>query len=164
MELHDFSMVFNDFEIALLNQLLKASNCCMINEMVSSFIRIMHPYLENSLFLNIKGFGSYKKINWTTKMHIKIRQTDYNLLKLVYNNLNASSIAAVIRMILEVIFDYFILYGGRWFFELKKFLDGLIDFNKNRNFRAWDSGEFPETFTYRVDYDKNYQMIHIQNE
>ena len=163
MRLHDLSMVFNDRQIHVLEKILETTDSVSVSDFVSSIIRLTIPYLKLKHFKMLLKNGGYRKINWTKKLHIVMREIDYRFLKLLHINLETHGIAVIIRELLELVFSFYNNYGINWLKELLVFLE-LVK-SKIGKKKCWTKykGQFPDIYHYRIDYNKNFEVIQIQS-
>ena len=160
MKRHDFSMVFNDEQIVILEKIIRFTGHRDINNLVSFLVIFMKPYLKVKHYKLISARKTYETINWTKKLHIKLWKSDYRFLKLLHANLKTHSIAWIIRDILKIVFKFFSVYGDSCFEELKKQLK-LVKSGPSINRKQNIQREFPLILHYFIEYNNKYEAIRI---
>ena len=168
MVLHDFSMVLNEQQLDKIEQILDCPTryitplrCKSANELISFFIRISLPYLKLKHFRLLIGNGNYERFNWSKKLHIVITKQEYSFLKLIHVNLDTHGMALVVRALIELIFKFFDEHGPGWLLAFLEYLKKIKAILSHKKYWAKNSSQFPDLFHYRIDYDKNFNVIQI---
>ena len=164
MKKHDFSLLINDYQVNMLNKIMKLKGEQSEGKMIAYLVEKMMPYIKLKHFKRIIQKNKYKRINWVKKVHVILQKRDYGFLKIVHKNLDTYSIGQIIRELLDLFFLFFLRFGSGCFVMLKDFLENITRVMAKKKIWKNTFGELPELFHLRVDYDANFNVICIQQE
>ena len=161
---YDFSMVFSSEEYRLLDEIRQLTGHRSVSDLVSFIIGVLLPYLKLKHILFMKNETGYRRINWSRKKHIVMTRKNYEELKLAHKNLDSYSIAGLIRLMLDVVFEFFGLFGEGCFIMLKKHLKQIEE--KLNKKKIWQNPniQFPVKLACKVSYNTNFEPVYIQLE
>jgi len=101
---YDFSIVIGKNIREKVELCKKHFNSKKTSTTIAKILNLMYPYLKNYYSKIRDGIPVYENISWDKKIHICIDYKVYLLLKKIYDDSNAYSMAYVIRRII----DYFV--------------------------------------------------------
>ena len=160
MRKHDFRMVLNKEQLAMIAKIGRLTGKDSPGKVIAFVIRFLIPLAKRKQFVMEEARNQYELFHWTDRIQVLMPEDDYQFVKLLHKSLNSFSMAWLIRQLLYFVFDYYDFYGARCFRVIKQLMKRVT--KGNEAFRGCNKDrELPTGLLFRIDYDKRFKVIQV---